>query len=60
MNGYKNSIVYQAKYGIASDGYWSSSQANASEARYQKLNDNGGRYDAPKGAKLRVRPVRAF
>jgi len=48
-----------ARYGFASDFYWSSSQNFAHLAWYQYL-DNGGQSDATKSNLHRVRPVRAF
>ncbi len=60
MYGYKNSIVDTAKFGFASDGYWSSSQISAAGAWTQYLGGSGEHGGDPKINAARIRPVRAF
>ena len=54
-------VFASGAYGFPIGGHWSSTQASVSNAWAQGLGtDNGIQGTGPKGASLRVRPIRAF
>jgi hypothetical protein len=59
MYGYKGSIVDTAKYGFATNSYWSSSQFDTSRAWTQSWL-NSFQSDFGKSDELLVRPIRSF